>query len=68
MKCIAKSAGIVSTEGKPSLEWHKGDEPQYYFRGYMDMKTDEPIVECRICDKFVENAQDDLEAWNRRAK
>ena len=32
------------------------------------MKTDEPIVECRICDKFVENAQDDLEAWNRRAK
>lgn len=29
--------------------------------------TDEPFPECKECRDYVGKAQDDLEAWNRRA-
>ena len=67
MACKAKESGKVAKRGKPSIEWYKGEKPQYYCYGYIDKMTDELLPECKECRSHVDKAQDDLDAWNRRA-
>nr|DAY83256.1 MAG TPA: His-Me finger endonuclease beta4-alpha2 domain [Caudoviricetes sp.] len=68
MVCRAKESGKVIRRGKPSIEWYKNGKPQYYCCGYIDARTDEALPECKECRQHVDKAQDDLEAWNRRAE
>ena len=67
MACRAKEICKVSRRGKSSIEWYKDGKPQYYCYGYIDKMTDELLSECKECRNHVYKAQDDLDAWNRRA-
>lgn len=57
----------VKRRGEATVEWYKDGLPQYYCYGYVDKMTDEPLPECKECRDYVGKAQEDLEAWNRRA-
>lgn len=67
MACKAKERGKVARRGEPSVEWYKGEKPQYYCYGYIDCKTEELLPECQECQSHVDKAQYDLDEWNRRA-
>ena len=64
--CKAVLNGKVKHKGKPSLEWYMGSHPQYYCYGYIDKMTDELLPECKNCLRHVNNAQNDLEQYNRQ--
>lgn len=67
MKCNAVLSGKVNRKGRPSVEWYKGEIPQYYCYGYIDNMTDELLPECKQCNKHIDQAQEDFESWNRRS-
>lgn len=59
--CKAVKNGEVKRRGKPSIEFFRGNKPQYYCHGYIDAMTDEALETCRRCPDFVDYAQKDLE-------
>lgn len=58
---------VIGHRGKASVEWYKNGVPQYYCYGYIDSATDEPLKECQKCSDYVDNAQNDMDAWNGRS-
>ena len=52
---------------RPSHEWNDGKKDRIYCHGWIDKMTDEFLPECLTCPDHVNKAQDDLDAWNRRA-
>lgn len=57
----------LGKRGRPSHEWNDGDKNRIYCLGWVDPMTDDPLPECLACPDFVDKAQDDLEAFYRRA-
>lgn len=61
--CRAKQLGLAPRRGRPTVEWMKGNVPQYYCYGWKDLMTDIPFRVCRECPDYVDKAQKDLETW-----
>ena len=61
--CQAAKQGIVKQRGRPSIEFYKDEEPQYYCYGYINAMTDEILEVCKNCKDNVIYAQDDLDKW-----
>ena len=60
MICIKEQGEMVHVKrcpygkrGKPSTEFYKNDKPQIYCLGWVDKKTDDPLLICRECDDWV---------------
>ena len=63
MKCICK----FRQRAKISHEWFDGTKDRIYCYGYIDKRTGDLLSECMACADNVNKAQDDLDAWNKRA-
>ena len=57
----------LGKRGRTSHEWNDGEKDRIYCLGRVDLMTDDPLPECLACPDFVDKAQDDLEAFYRRA-
>ena len=57
----------LGKRGRASHEWNDGEKDHIYCLGWVDPMTDAPLPECVACPDFVDKAQDDLEAFYRRA-
>lgn len=66
VKCILRKRGLK--RGRATVEWYKGEVPQYYCYGRIGNATEEPLLECRNCRDFVGRAQEDLEDYLRERK
>ena len=66
MACKAKEHGKVKRRGGPSIEWYKNGKPKYYCSGYVDLKTDDWLPECKACRSHVSKAQLDLDEWRKQ--
>lgn len=54
----------LGKRGYPSHEWHDGEKSRIYCSGWVDLRTDEYVDECKRCPDHFEKAQADLERWN----
>lgn len=52
----------LGKRGKPSTEFYKDGKPQIYCMGYIDLRYDEPLPECKKCADYCWNAQNDIDA------
>ena len=61
--CALKAKGIVREKGKPTIEFYKNGKPQYYCRGYMDLRTEMVYEECTECKQWClgEQSEKDYE-------
>ena len=62
--CKAGKNREVPRRGKPSIEWKKGEVPQYYCYGWKNSMSDELLETCENCKDNVIHAQDDMDKWN----
>lgn len=56
----------LGKRGKPTTEFYKDGKPQIYCFGWVDMRTDEPLKECKACKDFVYGEQIDIDYENWR--
>lgn len=57
----------LGRRGKSTTEFYKGDKPQIYCRGWVDLHNDEPLPECKACADWVhgEQCEKDYEEWKK---
>lgn len=68
MSCKAKLRKDIKERGKPSIEFIFNNIPRYFCYGYIDLKTDDLIEECRECAEHVYKAEEVMQKLNRGEK
>lgn len=68
MSCKAKKRTDIKERGKSSIEFVFNNIPRYFCYGYIDLRTDELIDECKECPENVNKADEVMQKLKRGEK